>query len=238
MMDSIGLLYYTCGTHPPVIEDACRRHLLKVKRDYPLVAVSLNKQINFGDHLVVMQGKRSSEMMHRQILTGLECVTTDIVFFCESDVLYHPSHFDFRPPRPDVFYYNENTWKVDAHTGRALFYYTKQLSGMCAYTDLALQHYRRRLERIERVGRYEHSMGYEPGCHQAPRGVDDSCAERWMSGIANIDIRHDKTYTRNRWSQDQFRDKRTCQGWTWADGVEGWGKTEGRFYEFLKEVTE
>ena len=50
--------------------------------------------------------------MFKQILAGLEALDTDIVFFCEHDVLYYPSHFDFRPLKKDVIYYNTNVWKV------------------------------------------------------------------------------------------------------------------------------
>jgi hypothetical protein len=51
-----------------------------------------------------------------------------------------------------------------------------------------------------------------------------------------VDIRHDKTQTKNRWSQEEFRDKQTCLGWTMSDTVPGWGMTKGRFDDFLKEV--
>ena len=231
------ILYYTCNTHPLNIETACRNHLLAIRGDMPLITVSLNQPIDFGDVRITMEGKRSPEMMHRQILTGLEQVEPgSTVFMAESDVLYHPSHYDFEPPRTNVFYYNENTWKVDSATGQALFYYTKQLSGCCAYSNLLLGHYRKRMARIEEVGRYEHGLGYEPGCHPWPRGVDPYIADRWMSPVCNVDIRHPQTQTKNRWSQDQFRNKSTCLGWTMADNVPGWGRTKGRFDEFLKDV--
>ena len=57
-----------------------------------------------------------------------------------------------------------------------------------------------------------------------------------MSPKPNIDIRHKHNLTPSRWRKDQFRDKRHCQGWTEADEVPGWGKTKGRFEEFLKEM--
>ena len=62
----------------------------------------------------------------RQILAGLEALDTDVVFMVEHDVLYHPSHFDFTPPERDIFYYNRNTWKVNAETGHAVFYLCDQ----------------------------------------------------------------------------------------------------------------
>ena len=49
--------------------------------------------------------------MVKQILTALENSTTDYVFFTEHDVLYPKCHFDFTPPRDDIFYYNANVWR-------------------------------------------------------------------------------------------------------------------------------
>ena len=68
--------------------------------------------------------------MFKQILVALEASESDIVYFCEADVLYHPSHFDFTPSKKDVFYYNENVWKLDAKTGHALHYECRQVSGI------------------------------------------------------------------------------------------------------------
>lgn len=236
-MTTKALLYYTCLTHPFDIELACRARIAALRGDMELVTVSLNQEILLGDVRIMLKGKRSPEMMHHQILTGLEHVNSDIVFMIESDVLYHPSHFEFIPPRDDTFYYNENTYKVDSQTGQAVFYYTKQLSGLCAYRDLLLEHYRKRAERIEQVGRYERGMGYEPGCHVYPKGVDYNTAERWMSAWPNVDIRHPKTQTKTRWSTEEFRNKNTCLGWELVDAIPGgWGRTKGRFAEFLSEV--
>ena len=60
--------------------------------------------------------------------------------------------------------------------------------------------------------------------------------ELWNSEFPNLDIRHDKNLTANRWSQDKFRDKNSCLGWTMADEVPGWGKTKGRMEEFIEEL--
>ncbi len=172
--------------------------------------------------------------MFKQILIGLELSDAEIIFFCEHDVLYHPSHFDFVPPQNDVFYYNENVWKVDANDGKALFYHTTQTSGLCAYRNLLLEHYRKRVDRVEEHG-FSRKMGFEPGTHGRPERVDDYKAESWMASLPNVDIRHENNLTPSRWRQDQFRNRRSCQGWTESKKVPGWGKTKGRFAEFLEE---
>jgi hypothetical protein len=243
-----GIVYYSDCRPDPTILEASRRQLLKAVNGFPIASVTL-APVDFGDIRVVLKRARGIETMFRQILLGLEELDTDVAFLCEHDLLYHPTHFEFTPPKPDVYYYNENVWKVRAEDGQALFYYTKQTSGLCANRKLLVEHYHKRIAKvvqnqrdiqtqglpIKRDGFSQH-MGFEPGCHAEPRGVDNYRAEAWMSEYPNIDIRHSRNLTPNRWSQDQFRSKRSCQGWTMADEVPGWGRTKGRFAEILREV--
>lgn len=212
-----------------------RRHLQACRNGHGLTTVS-RQPIEFGDVNLVLEGERSAVMMHKQILAGLEKMTTDLVFLVESDVLYHKSHFEFIPPDTETFFYNEHTYKVDADSGAAVFYYTKQVSGCCAYRTLLLEHYQKRVARILAEGKFDLKIGYEPGCHQFPRGIDDRKAARWMSPFPNVDIRHGHNITKTRWRQEDFRDPRACQGWKIVDEIPGWGKTKGRFPDFLAEV--
>jgi hypothetical protein len=156
--------------------------------------------------------------MFKQILGALENSTAKYIFFCEHDVLYHKSHFDFTPPKDDVFYYNNNVWKVRYEDGHALKTDdVNQTSGLCANRELLIEEYRKRVAIVEKEG-YHRDMGFEPGTH-------DKRFERWMSEFPNIDIRHDRNLTPNRWRQDQFRDPRYVVGWTEAKEVPGWGDT-------------
>ena len=183
----------------------------------------------------MLSAERGYLTMFRQILAGLEASDAEIVFLAEHDVLYHPSHFDFVPPRDDTYYYDLNVWKVDAATGRALHYITKQTSGLCASRKLLLDHYRARVARVEREG-FTRSMGFEPGTHRTPRGIDDNPSGEWYSAVPNIDVRHGHNLTPSRWRQDQFRNPRSCRGWIEAGEVPGWGVTAGRMPEFLAEL--
>ena len=228
-----GMVYYTDNLANEYILNACRNNLDKVRNGSPLVCVSL-LPVNFGDKNIVLNLQRCRLTMFKEILAGLEVIDTDIVFLTEHDILYHPSHFDFVPPKDDVFYYNVNTWKLREEDGQALFYYTKQTSGLCAYRNLLLEHYRKRVERVEKTG-YDHNMGYEPGCHHLPLGVDNYNTETWESEYPNVDIRHGNNLTANRFRQDQFRNERSCRGWKLADEIPYWGKTKNRFSEFIKE---
>lgn len=227
-----GIVFYTDNRLDPVIASAVKTQLLRSLNGHRLVTVSL-QPLEFGQNLVLPL-ERSRLSMFKQILAGLEALDTDIVFLCEHDVVYHPSHFDFTPPRQDVYYYNENVYKVDSRTGQAVFYWTKQVSGLCAYRSLLLDHYRRRVAVVEAQG-YDHALGYEPGCHPPPRGLDAYVAERYMSEVPIVDIRHRHNLTQTRWDPSQFRNKATCQGWTLCDEIPGWGRTKDRMGAWLQE---
>lgn len=244
-----GLIYYTDNRANPIIRDLVCKNLNVIANGHEIVSTSL-APVEFGRN-IVLPLQRGILTMFKQILAGLEASTADIAFLVEHDVLYHPSHFDFIPTRKDVYYYNEHTYKVDFITGQAVFYYTKQTSGLCAYRELLVEHYRKRIAKCEQNARdiastgqpvkndgFSRHMGFEPGCHSYPRGVDNYAAERWMAPFPNLDIRHDKNLTLTRWSQDGFRDKKACQGWDLVDTVPGWGVTKGRFDQFLKEFEE
>jgi glycosyltransferase involved in cell wall biosynthesis len=230
-----GVVYYSDCRGDETILEAARRQLVRAVNGHTIVSVSLGP-VDMGDIRVILANRtRSYLTMFRQILAGLEMSDADIIFLAEHDVLYHASHFDFTPPRADLIYYNENTWKVDAKTGRALHYICRQTSGLCAYRDLLLEHYRKRVALVEEHG-FSRRMGFEPGTHGRSARVDNLRSEAWMSEAPNIDIRHDHNLTPSRWRQEQFRDRRNCRGWTEADEVPGWGVTKGRFQEILKGV--
>lgn len=227
-----GVIFYTDNRLDPKIAEACQRQLIKAVNGHEIVAVSL-APLDFGDIRVVMSRlERGYLAMFKQILAGLKVSSADVIFFCEHDCLMHPSHFDFTPPSDQIVYYNTHVYKVDAKSGRTLFYITKQTSGLCAYRGLLIEHYQRRVALVEEKG-FSRRIGFEAGTHGRAERVDDLKSEAWMSEFPNIDIRHGGNLTPSRWRQDQFRNERSCRGWKESDEVPGWGRTEGRFDEFL-----
>ena len=230
-----GIVQYTENRLDPVIASACRKQLVRAANGIPIVSVSINGPCDLGQN-IELPYERSYLSMFRQILVGLEAIDADIVFLAEHDVAYHPSHFEFVPPRGDVYYYDLAVWKVDAATGRALHYITRQTSGLCASRSLLLEHYRKRVERVERDG-FSRKIGFEPVSHGRAERIDDYGAADWRSAAPNVDIRHSQNLTSSRWAQSEFRSQRNCQGWTDGDAVPGWpGKTLGRFPEWLSDV--
>lgn len=214
----LGIIYYTCLTHRNDIEQACRKQLLK--SNLPIVSVSRNQKIDFGTNFVV-EGERGPLTMHKQILRGLEESRSRYVYFCESDVLYHSSHFDFLPSFDDVFYYNTNVWKWWYGTDKCVWTDNlHQVSGVCANRELLLDFYTKRVEQIEKDGFNRH---YEPG-HKQTVGSKKVVAR--MSELPNVCIRHDSTLTISKQHPDEFRNKQYAKGWKESTTIPGWGRMD------------
>ena len=220
-----GIIYYTDNQLKLKIAIMVQRQLKKISefKNIPIVSASL-KPMGFGKNIHVPL-QRGVLTMFKQILTALEASETDIVYFCEADVLYHPAHFDFTPPKKEVFYYNENVWKIDAKTGHAVHYDMRQVSGIAVYREIAANHYRKRVAMVEKNG-FSMGMGYEPGTHHRPERVDDATSGSWKSEFPNVDIRHGGNFSPTRWKKEEFRNQRYTKGWTETDDeIPGWGKT-------------
>lgn len=209
-----GVVYYTDNRIGEPIRSASRKTIMA--SGLPITSCSL-KAIRFGDNIVV-EGQRSYPTMVKQILTALEHCKTKYVFFCEHDVLYHPSHFDFTPEEDDIYYYNLNNWRWDYPNNRAIQYDgLTSLSMMCCNRELAVNHYRLRQRLIKDQGldeirsrepRWARRFGYEPGTKPIRRGgVTDEKSKRWWSELPNIDIRHSKTFSSPKTTLDSFKHK-------------------------------
>lgn len=215
-----GIIYYTDNQLKLSIAHAAQSAIKKT--GLPIVSSSL-KPMSLGKN-VVTNAQRGYVTMFKQILAALEALDTKYVFFCEHDVIYHQSHFDFTPPRDDTWYYNVNLVKVNAETGQTVRVdECKQVSGICVNRELAVKHYYKRMElvnaRLFNYGEVDFNswvrkMGFEPGTHRRPERVDDSPSDIWRSEFPNLDIRHGGNLTATRWSPEQFVNKKFTEGWT------------------------
>lgn len=234
---SLGICYYTENQCPQPIFSAVQKQLLRCANGNQLVSVSL-KPIEFGDN-VVLGLQKSYLTMFQQILAGLSLLDTDFVALAEHDVLYAPEHFQFRPPRRDVYYYNQNVWTVSARTGETLFRYRNSTSQLIADRCLLIDHYRERIARTEKEG-FSFRNGFEPGTRSTRHsGYDDFKNSAWFSSRPNIDIRdHGKNLTKTLWKPEQFRNVKYTAGWQESDRVPGWpGISLGRFDEWLTKIS-
>lgn len=249
-----GVVYYTNGNAPEQILQAVRKQLKKGMKEKHIISVSL-QPLEFGQN-VVLNEQSGYLTMAKQILAGLEKSTAEVIFLCEHDVLYHPSHFDFIPPREDVIYYNTNVWRVRTEDGHALYVNKlQQLSGLCAYRDVLIKHYRKRVRLLEdflkkqddpfygksnfsnvEFGQYIRKMGFEPGTHGRPERVDELTADSYQSQYPNLDLRHELNLTPSRWNKDQFRNQKYTDGWTESEEVPGWGIVKNKVPEILASI--
>jgi len=226
-----SVVYYTHNKCDENILNACRKQLKKCIGTMSLISVS-QQPLDFGKNYV-LNLKPSVLSMFEQILFGLKKCKTDIVFMAEHDILYHPSHFEFVPEKTNVYYYNTNIWKVRPSDGMAVNYTTCQVAALCAHKNILIEHYEKKVTRVKKEG-FTRRMGFEPGNHPPPRGIDRYKIKTWQSEYPNIDIRHNKTLTARRFSLDKFR--RKPKDWKVSDEIPGWGKTKGRFEKWISQI--
>lgn len=220
MNKKAGIIYYTDNRVVEPIFSTVQKILTEIgkEKDLPITCVSL-KPTNFGDRRIVLEGRQRSYPTYiTQIKMALENAQEDYVFFCENDVLYHKSHFDFIPPKDDIFYYNNNVWRWKLWDFKLITYdKMRPLSCLCVNRLFALEHYKKRLEAVYKLGlnefrsrepRMGRVWGYEPGTKARRRGgfSDDVC-ELWHSAGPNIDIRHNRTFSSIKCDLENFKNK-------------------------------
>jgi glycosyltransferase involved in cell wall biosynthesis len=215
-----GVLYYSDNSLNMKVAKEVRKQI--VSSGLPITSVTL-KPTDFGRNIVI-KGERGYKTMVQQILTGLESMTEDIVYFCEHDVLYHPDHFKFTPTDENTFYYNGNYWFLRLEDGFAIHYDASPLSGLVVYRETAIKHFKERLQYIEKQGDKLEvlHMGFEPFTHKRVKWKFWCPFEVFMPENPNVDITHGGNLTWKRWNKKDFRKK--PKFWEESTGyiVKGW----------------
>lgn len=227
-MSTKSIIYYTDNRPDQKIMLMVQNQLLKSR--LPIISCSL-KPLNFGKNLVLSL-EPGPVTMFIQILTALKASPAEYIFFCEHDVLYHPTHFEFTPSKKDVFYYNINVWRWDYSGTKIITYdHFRSVSGLSVNRKKAIEHYEKRLNLIYKNGwdkiagrnpKWARTIGYEPGKPKRNGGFSDDEVSEWSSEYPNIDVRHSKTMTPIKMSLDSFRHQPT--GWKelTLDKLPGW----------------
>lgn len=205
-----GIIYYTDNRLNLKIARMVQKQIRSI--GLPIVSASLKPMDKMGKNVHLKGLKPGYLTMFKQILAALEASDANIIFFCEHDNLYHPSHFDFTPPRKDTFYYDHNWWKV-REDGFAVHWDADQVSGLCCYRDLAIEHYKKRIAEFDPDN---FDRKFEP--------MSGEKSEAWWAEYPSIDIRHDKNLTYNKWSLEHFRKKETAANFqeSTVDKIPGW----------------
>jgi hypothetical protein len=206
-----GIIFYTDNMIGEPIKSTVEKYILE--SGLPIVSCSL-KPLEFGKNIIV-HSEPSFLTYMRQIKIALENSEADNVFFCEHDCLYPKSHFDFTPPRDDIYYYNENVWRWRFGADFAITYDRLiSLSGLCVNRKLALDQYNRRIakaltkppETNIREPSWARSWGYEPGTKKPKNGGFDELAfDTWRSKDPIVDIRHPGTMSKEKVTLDHFK---------------------------------
>lgn len=105
------ILYLTDNTLDPEIASACRVVLKSEAGDIPIVSVS-QKPIELGLNICVGEVGRNWISLYKQMLTGLNAISTEFAVIAEHDCMYTHEHLAWEPPSSDRFYYNHNHWLV------------------------------------------------------------------------------------------------------------------------------
>ena len=227
-----SIIYYTDNRLDEPIFSAVQRQILKAR--LPVVSCSL-RPISFGKN-IILDLMPSPVTMAKQILAALKASEAEWIFFCEHDVLYHPTHFEFAPVNKDVFYYNTNVWRWDYKGNKVITYdHFRSLSGLCVSREKGVEYYEKKVNLIFEKGwdkvpgrnpRWARKIGYEPGKPRRNGGITDDKFGEWRSEYPNIDIRHSKTLTPIKMTPESFIRKPT--GWkeSTIDKLPGWDLKE------------
>ena len=222
-----GIIFYTDNQVRVKLAKKIQNNLLKASGNMPIVSISLKPMAFPYKHRgknIHVKDKRGWSTMNKQILTGLKALKTKYVFFCEHDVLYSPTHFEFTPKKDDVYYYNTNVWRLREEDGFAVRVdFCQQLSGLVCNRELAIKHYEKRQKMVDE-GIPVRRIGFEPGTHTRKERVDKFKSDKFESREPNVDVRRKECATASRWSPDQFRNKKFAKGWTESYEIPHWGK--------------
>lgn len=106
-MSNLTILYITANREYIPFEQKIREKLLEVSGNNPIISIS-QKPITLGKNICVGEVGVSYRNANLQLLTGAKEADTEYVAIAESDQLYPPGYFDFKPdPTVEVYMYND-----------------------------------------------------------------------------------------------------------------------------------
>ena len=221
MDTSTTIIFCTDNSCPKDIFEVVVNRLRKV--DLPIISVS-HKPLDLGTNICIGKHKRSWLTLYKQISLGLQAATTPNIHIAEHDCLYSEEHWAWRPPKDNIFYYNENVCLVEWSKGNeelngmySRFWAQRlALSQLVCNRELYLRVLEKRLDIIDKdrslIKAIEH-IG-EPGVsrvkkarHWADSGrpvylkeflgrvLELEKYETFATEIPNLDVRHDKNFT-------------------------------------------
>jgi hypothetical protein len=140
------IVFYTDSQLDERLAHAVRKNLATAAGPIPIISVS-QKPLAFGQNICVGTKPRLHRSVYEQFLTGVEAAPLgSIVYLCEHDVFYHPSHFAKLPDDNQHVYCNQNL--VHFALGRDAFLESREkraLGHWVAHRDVLIAHAKQRL---------------------------------------------------------------------------------------------
>ena len=124
-MNDLTIIYYTANSNKKKFMKNTQKYLLKAAGSTPIIAVSFKPTIigNNCRNICIGKQKRSNYMIYLQVLIGTREARTKYIAMAEDDMLYHPSHFTYRPADDKTFSYNTNKWSIFSWINPPFFSY-------------------------------------------------------------------------------------------------------------------
>ena len=124
-MNDLTIIYYTANKNSDYFMANTQKYLLQAIGDTPVVTVSFKPTLigTSCTNICIGEQPRSNYMIYHQILLGAQAAKTKYVAMAEDDMLYHPSHFAYRPPDDATFSYNINKWSIFSWLKPPIFSY-------------------------------------------------------------------------------------------------------------------
>jgi len=174
---------YTDNSLDERIAQLCRDHLVVASQGKPIISVS-QKPLKLGTNLCMGDIGRSHLSMYSQILAGVEKANTKYVALVEHDVLYSPEHFEWIPPKDDVFFYNLNVWFVKWTTGEYHYQRRRVLSQLICGRDICLKAINDKVWLLKHGYMIRKGMtgACEPGCRTDKEAFEQAafCEADWL----------------------------------------------------------
>lgn len=197
------IVYYTDNKIDDKLAIQVRKQIKKCAGLIPIICVSQKPIKNFGINICVGDKPQTYQSMYEQILIGLKKADSNsIIYLCEHDVFYHPSHFAFLPKDNDHAYFNGNRYHYALGMSSFLPGNGKTCQSQCvANRELLIKHCEDRLKVWE----------------SGPTRMDIPY-KNFKSERPNVDIRHGENLTmdkgcRRQWLEGHKKGVYNLPGW-------------------------